>query len=144
MRASPSVLAITLALAGALPSATGCVVDGPRYRPVRDSLATRPPVVRPAAAREDAPFVWVLGAVGQPGRYRIVAGAPGASVPTLTLVLRDAGGLGASAYHTVIVSRRVGARWARQAYDVDAIEAGEIDDVPIYAGDVIDVVARGD
>lgn len=137
----PALLAILAFSAVALVAAPGCVVYGPRYRPVSDSLALR---ARPPTLRDDAPYVWVLGAVGVPGRYRIVAGAPGAAVPTLTLILRDAGGLATGAYRTVIVSRRESGRWVRRPYDVDAIEAGEADDVPIYAGDVIDVVERTD
>jgi hypothetical protein len=124
-----SSLFVALVSASALSACDGSAL---RYRPVRDSLAAR------RVAGDDAPYVWVLGSVGLPGRYRLVGAA------TLTLVLRDAGGIGAGAYHNVIVSRREAGRWVRRAYAVDAIEAGEAEDVVIYAGDVIDVVERTD
>ncbi len=121
---TPALLVASLATT-ALPA---CTSYGPRFRPVRDSLAWRAP------PPDDTPYVWVLGQVGQPGRYRVIGEA------TLTLVLRDAGGIGATAYHKVIVSRREGASWVRRVFDVDDIEAGDAEDVKILAGDVIDVV----
>jgi hypothetical protein len=112
-------------------SLSACGVCNHEFRPVHDSLAERAP-------RDDAPYVWVLGAVGQPGRYRIIGAA------TLSLVLRDAGGVNPSAYRKIIVSRRGQAGWVRRVYDIDDIEAGDVDDVQIVAGDVIDVVERQD
>lgn len=121
----PAALLVATLVTAALP---GCAVYGPRFHPVHDSLARRAP------PPDDTPYVWVLGAVGQPGRYRVIGEA------TLTLVLRDAGGIGQGAYHKVIVSRSERGQWVRRVFDVDDIEVGDAEDVKIFAGDVIDVV----
>lgn len=121
----PAALLVATLATTVLPA---CTVYGPRFHPVNDSLAWRAP------PPDDTPYVWVLGPVGQPGRYRVIGDA------TLTLVLRDAGGIGQGAYHKVIVSRRERGQWVRRVYDVDDIEAGDAEDVKIFPGDVIDAV----
>lgn len=81
--------------------------------------------------------VSVLGQVQKPGSFAYQAGM------TLVQALSQAGGLNSIAQsHRVRLTRKTGQGTKTVVVDVDAINAGEADDIPLQAGDRLFVEER--
>jgi protein involved in polysaccharide export with SLBB domain len=92
----------------------------------------------PPGRWDPQPFVYVMGEVNRPGRYRMIAPT------TLTDVIIAAGGFTSLAYKGGIEVRRhaYDGRTVVVRIDEDAILEGKTPDVPLYPGDTVMVTGR--